>query len=188
MKYGTQMESYHQVWTWIPTRGRLTLRMWRFKRQPLLLYSWVVLKAHHHQHLSMETFYSSYSSQLLFYFLSCSLPTGLIWHVALLPSSCPTESSLSSFSSYIQGNPLFYLSSCPIPGTAVLVLTTVPVLGGWDVEQALLDGVSLVSLDDKDNIMVTKPFSSWRWLLSFFFFGTWGPLIEDVCNFKEWCR
>ena len=104
--------------------------------------------------------------------------------MALLPSSCPTESSLSSFSSYIQGNPLFYLSSCPIPGTAVLVLTTVPVLGGWDVEQALLDGVSLddaddddddddddvdqtvldgvslVSLDDKDNIMVTKPFSS----------------------------
>ena len=109
MKYGTQMESYHQVWTWIPTRGRLTLRMWRFKRQPLLLYSWVAVKAHDHQHLSMETFYSSYSSQLLFYFLSCSLPTGLIWHVALLPSSCPTESSLSSFSSYIQGNPLFYL-------------------------------------------------------------------------------
>ena len=56
-----------------------------------------------------------------------------------------------------------------------------PVLGGWDVEQALLDGVSLddddddddddvdqtvldgvslVSLDDKDNVMVTKPFSS----------------------------
>ena len=53
-----------------------------------------------------------------------------------------------------------FLSFCSIPGTAVLVLTTVPVLGGWDVEQALLDGVSLVSLDDKDNIMVTKPFSS----------------------------
>ena len=46
-----------------------------------------------------------------------------------------------------------------------------PVLGGWDVDQALLDGVSpddddvdqtvldglsLVSLDDKDNIMVTN--------------------------------
>ena len=49
-----------------------------------------------------------------------------------------------------------FLSFCSIPGTAVLVLTTVPVLGGWDVEQALLDGVSLVSLDDKDNIYIFK--------------------------------
>ena len=44
-----------------------------------------------------------------------------------------------------------FLSFCSIPGTAVLVLTTVPVLGGWDVEQALLDGVSLDDADDDDD-------------------------------------
>ena len=173
MKYGTQMESYHQVWTWIPTRGRLTLRMWRFKRQPLLLYSWVAVKAHHHQHLSMETSiphahhnYCSTSSLVPY-----QLGLSDMWHCSL---------------HHVQQNHLYHLFRHISKGILFFIFLFNPRYCGPGPDHCACAGWVGCWASSFGWCQSCQSWW-WRWWWRWWWWWCW-LLIEDVCRFQEWCR